>query len=103
MVLITDVRRGLTTLDEDLLQWIAPGIPVLMLLTKADKLSHQERLLALKAMQQTLKAPEHHRPQALLTCQLFSATHRTGLEETRQVIKAWLLESDQARHPPQAV
>ena len=103
VVLITDVRRGLTTLDEDLLQWIAPGIPVLMLLTKADKLSHQERLLALKAMQQTLKAPEHHRPQALLTCQLFSATHRTGLEETRQIIKARLLESDQARHPPQAV
>jgi GTP-binding protein len=92
VVLITDVRRGLTPLDEDLLQWIAPGIPVLMLLTKADKLSHQERLLAIKSMQQTLKSPERHRPQNAPQCLLFSATHRMGLEETRHLLKTWLLE-----------
>ena len=97
VVLISDVRRGLTTLDEDLLRWVAPHIPVVMLLTKADKLTNQERLRAIKAMKAKIKGGELLRSEALLQCLLFSATHRMGLDETRELIKVWLLGSAEAQ------
>ena len=97
VVLISDVRRGLTTLDEDLLRWVAPHIPVVMLLTKADKLTHQERLRAIKAMKAKIKAGELVRSEAMLQSLLFSATHRMGLDETRELIKVWLLGSAEAQ------
>ena len=99
VVLISDVRRGLTTLDEDLLRWVAPHIPVVMLLTKADKLTNQERLRAIKAMKAKIKGGELLRSEALLQCLLFSATHRMGLDETRELIKVWLLGSAEAQQP----
>jgi GTP-binding protein len=97
VVLISDVRRGLTTLDGDLLRWVAPHIPVVMLLTKADKLTHQERLRAIKAMKAKIKTGELVRSEAMLQCLLFSATHRMGLDETRELIKVWLLGSAEAQ------
>jgi GTP-binding protein len=40
LVLTVDIRRGLTALDGELLAWLAPrGLPIALLLTKADKLS----------------------------------------------------------------
>ena len=102
VVLISDVRRGLTTLDEDLLRWVAPHIPVVMLLTKADKLTHQERLRAIKAMKAKIKTGELVRSEAMLQCLLFSATHRMGLDETRELIKVWLLGSAEAQQPESA-
>jgi GTP-binding protein len=102
VVLISDVRRGLTTLDEDLLRWVAPHIPVVMLLTKADKLTHQERLRAIKAMKAKIKAGELVRSEAMLQSLLFSATHRMGLDETRELIKVWLLGSAEAQQPESA-
>ena len=102
VVLISDVRRGLTTLDEDLLRWVAPHIPVVMLLTKADKLTNQERLRAIKAMKAKIKGGELLRSEALLQCLLFSATHRMGLDETRELIKVWLLGSAEAQQPEPA-
>jgi len=102
VVLISDVRRGLTTLDEDLLRWVAPHIPVVMLLTKADKLTHQERLRAIKAMKAKIKAGELVRSEAMLQSLLFSATHRMGLDETRELIKVWLLGSAEAKQPESA-
>ena len=102
VVLISDVRRGLTTLDEDLLRWVAPHIPVVMLLTKADKLTHQERLRAVKAMKAKIKAGELVRSEAMLQSLLFSATHRMGLDETRELIKVWLLGSAEAQQPESA-
>ena len=102
VVLISDVRRGLTTLDEDLLRWVAPHIPVVMLLTKADKLTNQERLRAIRAMKAKIKGGELLRSEALLQCLLFSATHRMGLDETRELIKVWLLGSAEAQQPEPA-
>ncbi len=40
LVLTVDIRRGLAALDEQLLGWLAPReLPIVLLLTKADKLS----------------------------------------------------------------
>jgi GTP-binding protein len=52
LVVTMDIRRGVTPLDEVMLRWLEPrGLPVAVLLTKADKLSRgaaiaQERKLA---------------------------------------------------------
>ena len=52
LVVTMDIRRGMTTLDEQLLRWLEPReLPVAVLLTKADKLTRgagiaQERALA---------------------------------------------------------
>lgn len=40
LVITMDIRRGVTRLDEQLLRWLEPrGLPIAVLLTKADKLS----------------------------------------------------------------
>jgi GTP-binding protein len=52
LIVTMDIRRGVTTLDDTLLRWLEPrGLPVGVLLTKADKLGRgaaieQERKLA---------------------------------------------------------
>ena len=103
VVLISDIRRGLTKLDEDLLYWIANDIPVLVLLTKADKLGHQDRLRALKnmraAMQLDLReaGPSQtvQSTNSSADCLLFSATQSIGLDETREMLTRWLVPASE--------
>jgi GTP-binding protein len=86
LVVIVDARHPLTPLDRQLLGWHAQsGQPVLVLLTKADKLSRAEAAKALRAAQEVL--PQLH-PQA--TAQLFSAVDGTGQRHALGVISAWL-------------
>src|SRR5215207_9456771 len=74
LVIIVDSRHPLTPLDRQLLQWHAPsGQPVLVLLTKSDKLGSSEAGKSLKAAKEAL--PALH-PSA--TVQLFSAVDGTG-------------------------
>ncbi|AFK64375.1 GTP-binding protein YsxC [Advenella kashmirensis WT001] len=55
VVLLIDIRRGVTDLDKRLANWIAPtGKPVLALLTKADKLPYGQRIKAVFAVKQEL-------------------------------------------------
>lgn len=79
VVLIVDIRRGITDLDEQLLGWIGPRfIPVHVLLTKADKLSRNVAKQSLFEVERRLK---QHNP--LHTAQLFSAPAKQGIEEAR--------------------
>ncbi len=43
VVLTVDIRRSLTALDRRMLEWLAPELPLLVLLTKADKLVSSKR------------------------------------------------------------
>ncbi len=82
VVMIVDVRRGLTELDQQLLAWVSPRfLPVHVLLSKADKLSRNE---ANKQLFQVRKVLQEQNP--LYTAQLFSATARTGVDEARERI-----------------
>src|SRR3954447_14433397 len=55
LVVIVDSRHPLTPLDQQLLGWYTPsGRPVLVLLTKADKLTRQESMKTLKSSQALL-------------------------------------------------
>lgn len=86
LVVIMDIRRPLTELDETMLDWFAPtGKPVHILLTKSDKLSRQQSTLTLMKVKAYLA---EHYPQC--TVQVFSSLKKQGLEEAEAVIAGWL-------------
>lgn len=85
VVLLIDIRRGVTPLDRNLANWLAPtGVPVLALLTKADKLPYGQRLKAVAAVRKELAdiGALHTVP--------FSSTDRIGLDEATTHIENWI-------------
>ena len=86
LVLLMDARHPLTPLDRQLLAWFAPrGLPVHVLLTKADKLTPRQSKETLLSARGDLSALL---PQA--TLQLFSSLAKTGIVEAAQRVAAWL-------------
>jgi GTP-binding protein len=86
LVVIVDARHPLTPLDQQLLGWFMPSNqPVLVLLTKSDKLNRQEQTAALRSSQALL---ESRFPNA--SAQLFSAVTGTGLRAAQAVVNGWL-------------
>lgn len=86
LVIIMDIRRPLTEMDWQMLEWFAPtGRAVHVLLSKADKVSRQEQTKMLRQVKADL---------ADLGCpvsvQLFSSLKRTGVAEAASVMKGWL-------------
>ncbi len=85
IVLLIDIRRGVTDLDRRLANWIAPTRkPVLALLTKADKFPYGQRMKAVFAVKKELAEI------GALNAVPFSATHRIGLEEAAHHIENWI-------------
>ena len=86
VVLLMDARRPFMPLDAQLLDWLRPaGRRLLVLLSKADKLSRQERAAQLRASQARLavRDPEAH-------MLLFSGESGEGVDEVRALLEAWL-------------
>ncbi|NQW84179.1 MAG: YihA family ribosome biogenesis GTP-binding protein [Alcaligenaceae bacterium] len=85
IVLLIDIRRGVTELDRRLANWIAPTRrPVLALLTKADKFPYGQRIKAVYAVKKELEDI------GALNAIPFSATARIGLEEATLQIENWI-------------
>ena len=85
VVLVMDIRHPLRNFDEELADWAhASGMPLLILLNKADKLKRgaQGRVLA-----QVRKALAH---QPLTRVQVFSAVSGQGLPELLDTLMDWL-------------
>lgn len=83
LMLTVDIRRGLTRLDRALLQWLAPrALPLVVLLTKADKLG---RGAALEKQREV--AAELGSEAQLVR---FSALSREGVAEARECLDGWL-------------
>jgi GTP-binding protein len=85
IVLLIDIRRGVTELDRRLANFIAPtGRPVLALLTKADKLPYGQRVRTVFSVRKDLAdiGALHTIP--------FSAPERIGLEEAGAHIENWI-------------
>jgi GTP-binding protein len=79
LLLTVDIRRGLLDLDEAMLAWAAGlALPVMILLSKADKLSRAQALAALREVQQQVKGD--------VVAELFSALDGKGVEAAQ----AWL-------------
>ncbi|HET6725451.1 MAG TPA: ribosome biogenesis GTP-binding protein YihA/YsxC [Gammaproteobacteria bacterium] len=83
LFLIMDIRHPLTPFDRQMLNWFLPGgLPVHILLNKADKLSRGRRLATLAAVRREL--PEH------VSVQVFSALKKEGVDDARGVLSEWL-------------
>jgi GTP-binding protein len=86
VILIMDVRRPLTELDEQLINWLKPSaVPVHILLSKSDKLGQQKANATLREVNAALA--RHH---ANCTAQLFSSTRKVGIVEAAKQIQRWL-------------
>jgi GTP-binding protein len=91
MVLMMDSRRPFTDLDHRMIEWFgATGKSIHVLLTKADKLTRQESVNALRATQKILDGYMATSMPGQLTTQLFSALKRTGFDEAHRQIESWL-------------
>ena len=85
LVLLMDSRHPMKDYDAQMLHWCNhQQMPVLALLTKADKL---KRGPAQAALLQTRKACQAY---AQCHVQLFSATRNIGVDEARVIIASWL-------------
>ena len=92
MALLMDIRHPLTDKDQLMLDWFLPsGRPVLLLLTKSDKLSRSQRLNTARAVK-TAIAPRA----ASLQVIPFSSNSREGLEPTIEVLDGWLTRASAA-------
>jgi GTP-binding protein len=88
LVLLMDVRRPLQPFDSQMLDWaISAGMPVHILLTKADKLKKGP---ANSSLLQVRKQLAEHRE--LVSVQLFSALKHTGHEQLISVLTDWLTD-----------
>ena len=92
IVLMIDSRLGATDLDRQLMSFIAERVgrgevKLLVLLTKADKLTRSEAAAALAAMQAPLA--EFGTAQADIGVALFSALKKTGIEDAALALHGW--------------
>lgn len=82
IILIMDIRHPLKPFDQMMLEWsYACGLPIHILLNKADKLKKGPAKNTLLAVQKELKEFEN-----LITIQLFSALKKTGKQECYQFL-----------------
>ena len=90
LVVLMDIRHPLKDLDRDLIEWAADSeLPVLVLLTKSDKLSQG------KASTEVLKVKKALKPlNADIKVQAFSSLKKTGVETANQHICQWLATED---------
>jgi GTP-binding protein len=83
LVIVVDIRRGISDLDQALIDMMNDSLPLHILLTKSDKLSRSAIKRALTDTQARLTAPD----QSVST---LSTLNRQGLESLEQVCREWL-------------
>jgi GTP-binding protein len=93
VVLLVDSRLGFTPLDRQLLEFVAPRVTtgevkLLVLMTKADKLSKKEQAAALSAGQDGLADLATDNSDVGLL--LFSAPKRQGLDDLAETVHSWI-------------
>ena len=87
LILLMDCRHPLKELDTHMIAWAKSGhLPVHILLTKADKLSNNQKLNALRSVEKAI----HHYEQA--SVQLFSAPSSEGLDDLKAKLDVWFHE-----------
>lgn len=96
VVVLMDIRHPLTELDDALLDWCdAAELPVLAVLTKADKLSRARRGAALTEVRGRLS-----RYGDRACAMVFSATKQIGRRELEERLEVWLGGGSEAAPAP---
>jgi len=83
LVIVVDIRRGISELDEGLINMLGNSLPLHILLTKSDKLSRSAILKTVADTEARLVGPE----QSVST---LSILNRQGLDSLEQVCRKWL-------------
>jgi GTP-binding protein len=85
LVVLMDIRHPLKDLDQDLIQWaVQSELPVLILLTKSDKLGPGARKKTLLEVREASLAFMGD-----ITVHTFSSLNKQGLTEVEQVLDLW--------------
>ena len=93
VVVILDIRRDLSADDEHLLEWLNHfGIPALLVLTKADKISRSQATSRSKLLRDQLESLSTERPT------LFSAKTKEGRKEIWEKILQTIQTEDFQGH-----
>ncbi len=86
LILLMDIRHPFQEFDQQMLNWATTiGMPMHILLTKADKLKKGPAKTTLLEVEKIIA--EHH---DLISAQLFSSLKNTGLEQLRSKLDCWL-------------
>ena len=89
LILLMDIRHPLQDYDQQMLNWAAQaGLPVHILLTKADKLKRGPAMSSLLGVEKLLRDMDPGF--TLLSAQIFSSLKKTGLSELEQKLISWL-------------
>jgi GTP-binding protein len=88
VVLVMDIRRQVTALDETLLSWMDPASRLVVIATKCDKLTKQEQRVALKAIHAKLELLRGGQNFEVI---MFSADKRMGLDASRALLEQIVL------------
>lgn len=87
LVLIADARHPLRAEEQNLVTWtLAAGVPLVLLLNKADKLGREAGALARRAAVAVVTG----RGGDAESVRLFSAATRAGVDELRVLLDSWL-------------
>lgn len=84
LIVVVDIRRGITELDQALIDMMGSGLPLHILLTKSDKLSRARTQEAVAETRSRLA----HSNQSVST---LSTLNRQGLDELEQKCREWLI------------
>ncbi|MGK3143765.1 ribosome biogenesis GTP-binding protein YihA/YsxC [Pantoea sp. C2G6] len=85
LVVLMDIRHPLKELDRQMVQWaVESQIPVLLLLTKADKLASGARKAQLNAVREASLDFAGD-----VQVELFSSLKKTGVDKVRQKLDSW--------------
>lgn len=85
VVILMDIRHPLKDLDQQMIEWaVGAELPVLLLLTKADKLSQSARSKQVKLVREAILPF-----QGDIQVEAFSALNRIGVEKLAGKLDAW--------------
>ena len=83
-----DSRHPLKPLDQTMLSFFSPrGLPIHVLLSKADKLSRQQQQKTLTEVKKALLPWQKNG--ATISVQLFSSLKKTGVQEVEEIVGTW--------------
>jgi GTP-binding protein len=89
LIIVVDIRRGISDLDQALINMMDNQLPLHILLTKSDKLSRAAVHRAIDATGAQLVGPD----QSVST---LSILNRQGIEALEQICRQWLLPDSSA-------
>lgn len=93
LVLLMDIRHPMKDLDQSMIQWsVKTGISVLILLTKADKLSTSARKTQLNMVREAVNSMSSE----MIQIEIFSSLKKFGIDKLRQKLDNWLNEKSRS-------